>query len=427
MLQRGLIFVIPNALAKSLMGFGDDQGGNVQKLVTSADCAHLSSNAVWYTDCLKTTNEETSEDKNENDPGQQLRMEKRVIPRRLKETRWDKFTAFGWDLFKIENGHNILVEAIVEEIAIKGKKEISKKFENIFINDFVKIIQKFTKAKIPTVSTGLQKYFVGPIVNFVFGFMETGVTLFFFGGLQNGKKKTNYGFLVLASWNKKLRARFTRDFEKLVYQMIKKVYPPAFNFAESIPDKVIALFVEKVGPVKYFLKKIALSLYSKKIDDTCANSGKDQCASPTPVCEWNPKTDKCGIRESLLLEQSKDLLSWVFWKIGFKHFIDFLKKKLGVEEWYNKIPYLPVLEDENGNTLPMPSATQRTFAMQLAVWLLALEFLSPLIAESKKIKGTAEEKSEEKPEEKSTEEPEEEPEELPRGTPKEKTEEKPEE
>ena len=42
MLQRGLIFVIPNALATSLMGFGDDQGGNVQKIVTSADFTHLS-------------------------------------------------------------------------------------------------------------------------------------------------------------------------------------------------------------------------------------------------------------------------------------------------------------------------------------------------------------------------------------------------
>lgn len=423
MLQRGLIFVIPNALAKSLMGFGDDQGGNVQKLVTSADCAHLSSNAVWYTDCLKTTNEETSEDKNENDPGQQLRMEKRVIPRRLasKETRWDKFTAFGWDLFKIENGHNILVEAIVEEIAIKGKKEISKKFEAIFIKDFVKIIQKFTKAKIPTVSTGLQKYFVEPIVNFVFGLIKIGVTLFFFKGLKNGEKKTNYGFLVLHSWNEALRLQFTINLEILVYKIIKKVYPPAFNFAESIPDKVIDLFVEKVGPVKYFMKKIALSLYSKKIDDTCAKSGKDQCASPTPVCEWNPKTDKCGIRESLLLEQSKDLLSWVFWKIVFKHFIDFSKKKLGVKEWYKEIPFLPEANEE------MDSAMQKSCAWKLAGWLLALEFLSPLFAESKKTKGTAEEKSEEKPEEKSTEEPEEEPEELPKGTPKEKTEEKPEE
>ena len=42
MLLRGLIFIIPNALAESLVRFGGDQGGNAQKIVTSADCAHLS-------------------------------------------------------------------------------------------------------------------------------------------------------------------------------------------------------------------------------------------------------------------------------------------------------------------------------------------------------------------------------------------------
>jgi len=424
MLQRGLIFVIPNALAKSLMGFGDDQGGNVQKLVTSADCAHLSSNAVWYTDCLKTTNEETSEDENENYPGQKLRMEKRVIPRRLKDwkiTRWDEFKArHGWDLFKIENGHNILVEAIVEEIAIKGKGVIQKKFKAIFIDDFVKMFEKFTKAKIPTVSTGLQKYFVEPIFNFAFRFIKIGVKLFFFKGLKNGEKKDDHkGLLALTSWNGELRTQVIMKLENLGYQIIKKIYPPAFNLAESFPDKVIALFVEKVGPVKYFLKKIALSLKYKKIDDTCANSGKDQCASPTPVCEWNPKTDKCGIRESLLLEQSKDLLSWVFWNIVFAYFKSFLKWKFDVDAWYDKIPFLPTEKETKEVT--------KKVTMQLAGCLLVLEFLSPLFAESKKTKGTAEEKSEEKPEEKSTEEPEEEPEELPKGTPKEKTEEKPEE
>ena len=95
--------------------------------------------------------------------------------------------------------------------------------------------------------------------------------------------------------------------------------------------------------------------------------------SPTPVCEWNPKTDKCGIRESLLLEQSKDLLSWVFWKIGFKHFIDPSKSYFEVNKKYEKL--FPCLAKGNES---------KSCTGQLAVCLLALEFLSPLVAESKK-------------------------------------------
>ena len=95
--------------------------------------------------------------------------------------------------------------------------------------------------------------------------------------------------------------------------------------------------------------------------------------SPTPVCEWNPKTDKCGIRESLLLEQPKDLLFWVFWKIGFKHFIDPSKSYFEVNKKYEKL--FPCLAKGNES---------KSCTGQLAVCLLALEFLSPLVAESKK-------------------------------------------
>jgi len=391
MLKRGLIFAIPNAFAESLVGFGDDQGGSVQKIVPSADYAHL--------------------------PGLDLQMEKRGIPRRLKVIRWDpifkKISEIkdgklnkatdtldggkGWGgLLAVNNGYILLVDAILDQIAEEGKKTVSTKFKAIFFDNLLKSLQKITKSAIPSVSTRLKKYGSDPILNVCFTFLKTGAKLFLFGGIKKTEEGAEYaGVKDPKNWVKPLQNTCKGKFEDFLYKIVKKIYPPVFNFVESIPDKIFDMLVKHVVPVKYFAKEIVLSLYLGKTQDVCAKVGKDQCASPTPLCEWNPKTDTCGIRESLVLKTSTDFLSWVFWKIVFKNLINNIKKLVNVDKlFYDK---LPSWKPEEGKPVGWANSVA-----PLAVYLFILEVLSTWA------KGSPKEETEEKPEEEGEEKPEEE-------------------
>jgi len=384
MLKRGLIFAIPNAFAESLVGFGDDQGGSVQKIVPSADYAHL--------------------------PALDLQIEKRGSPRRLaadpNSKKWtpifEKLSKLmegsdkGWKaVFPVKNGYILFFDAILDQIEKEGKKTVSTKFKAIFFDNLLKSLQKITKSAIPSV---LKKYGSDPILNVCFTFLKTGAKLFLFGGIKQiyVDKNTDYaGVKDPENWVKPLQNTYKGKFEDFSYKIVKKIYPPVFNFVESVPGKIFDMLVKHVVPVKYFAKEIVLSVYLGKTQDVCAKVGKDQCASPTPLCEWNPKTDTCGIRESLVLKTSTDFLSWVFWKIVFKNLINNIKEWFNVDKiFYDNIPYW---KPEEGKPVGWANSVA-----PLAVYLFILEVLSTWA------KGSPKEETEEKPEEEGEEKPEEE-------------------